>query len=115
MAQVDPNDAATAGVQALQGAIAELDALKRQPDVDLGEIDARIDALQEQQATLRDQALRIIEDSDANREAIAAMNMAASNLRTEAATMNATAADLTKVAQVVTAAMSLIATLARFA
>jgi len=114
MAQVNPNDVATTCVLALQGAIAKLDALKQQPDADVGQIDAQIDALQTAQAALRDQALRAIEESEANKQAIAAMNSAAANLRTEAAAMQATAADLTSAAEVVTAATSLVAALAHF-
>jgi hypothetical protein len=113
MTQVNPNDVATAGVQALQAAIAELDTLKQQPDADAGPIDARIEALQIAQAALRDQALSTIEESGANKQAIAAMNAAAANLKTEAAVMKATAADLASVAKVVTAATSLVAALAR--
>ncbi len=115
MAQVNPNDVAAAGIQALHGVIAELDGLKLRPDADLGQIDARIDALQAQQAALRDQVLRTIEVAAVNRQAIAAMNAAAASLETEAATMCATAADLTSVAKVVTAATSLVAALAPFA
>jgi hypothetical protein len=114
MAQVNPNDVATAGALALQGAIASLDALKQQPDADLRQIDDRIDALQAQQAALRNQALRTIEDSDATRQAITAMHNAAASLNTEAAIMRATAADLTAVAKVVAAAASLVATFAAF-
>jgi len=114
VSQVDPNDVATAGVQALQGAIAKLDALKQQPDADLAKIDGQIDALQTQQTVLRDQALRTIEDSAANQQAITAMNAAAANLKIEAAIMKVTAADLAGVAKVVTAAMSLIGMLAPF-
>lgn len=114
MAQMDPNEVATAGVQTLQVAIAKLDALKRQPDADAGQIDARIDALQTAQAALRDQALRTIEESDASKQAIAAMNAAAASLKVEAAAMKALAADLASVAKIVTAATSLVAALAYF-
>jgi len=114
MAQLNPNDVATASVQALQDVIAKLDALKQQPDADIGQIDARIDVLQTAQAALCDQALRTIEESEANQQAIAAMNSAATNLKIEAAAMHATAADLANVAKVVTAATSLVATLAHF-
>lgn len=112
MAAVNPNDVATAGVQALQGAIAKLDALKQQPDADAGQIDARIDDLQTAQAALRDQALRTIEESDANKQAIAALNAAVANLKTEAAAIEVTAGDLVSVMNVVTAATSLVAALA---
>jgi hypothetical protein len=114
MAQVNPNDVASAGVQALQGAIATLDALKLQPDPDIPGIDAQINALQAQQAGLRNQVLRSIEDSAANKQAIAAMNAAAASLKTAAATMQVTAANLANVAKVVTAAASLVAALAPF-
>lgn len=114
MPQVNPNDIAAAGVEALQCAIARLDGLKHQADADIGQIDDQIDALQAQQAALRDQVLRTIEDFAANQQAIAAMNAAAITLKTEAAIMQATAADLAGVAKVVAAAVSLIATLAPF-
>ena len=114
MAQVNPNDVATASVQALQDAITKLAVLKQQSNADAGQIDAQIDSLQVAQAALRDQALRAIEESEATKQAIAAMNSAAANLKIEAAAMQATAADLTSVAEIVTAATSLAAALAHF-
>jgi predicted nucleic acid-binding Zn-ribbon protein len=114
MAQVNPNDVATAAIQDLQGAIDTLSRLKQQPAADIAAIDARIGDLQDRQDDLRTQALRTIEDSDANRAAIAAMNAAAGKLKTEAAAMTATAAALASVAQVVTAATSLISALTVF-
>lgn len=112
--QVNPNDVAAAGVQALQSAITILDALKRRPNADPEPIDGQIDALQAQQAALRSQVLRAIDDFAANKQAITAMNAAAAALDTEAAIMQATAADLTDVAKVVAAATLLAATLAPF-
>jgi hypothetical protein len=112
--QVNPNDVATAAIQVLLGAIARLDALKRQPQADVVQLDTQIDALQAQQAALRDQALRQIEDSPAGQQAIAAMSAAAATLAAEATTLKATATDLTGVAQLVTAATSLVAAFAPF-
>jgi hypothetical protein len=114
MVLVNPNDVAAAGDRALQDAIDRLDALKQQSPGDAARIDAQIDALQSQQAALRDQALCAIEDSDSNRQAIAAMNAAAASLNAEAANMRATAAALTSATKVVAAAASLVAALARF-
>ena len=114
VSQVNPNDVASAGVQALQGAITKLDALKLQRGADIGRIDAQIDTLQVQQAALRDQVLHTTEESGASQQAVAAMNAAAIALKTEAAVMQATAADLAIVAKVVAAAASLAAALAPF-
>jgi hypothetical protein len=114
VAYVNPNAAVAGAVQALQGAIARLDALKQQPDADFAGIDAGINELQAQQTALRDQTLRSIEASKANRQAIVAVMAATAGLKTETASMQATAADLTNVAKVVTAATSLVAALAPF-
>jgi hypothetical protein len=114
VAYVTPNDAVAGAVQALQGAIARLDALKQHPDADFARIDAGIDALQAQRTALRDQTLRSIEASKANRQAIIAVMVATAGLKTEAARMQTTATDLANVAKVVTAATSLVVALARF-
>lgn len=114
MAQVNPNDVATAAVQTLQDSIARLDALKQQPGADFAGLDAQIDALQARQVAIRDLALRTAVDSGADRQAIAAMNAAAAALRTEAATMKATATYLAGVANVLRAATALVAALAPF-
>ncbi|HVC63297.1 MAG TPA: hypothetical protein VND19_23405 [Acetobacteraceae bacterium] len=114
MAQVNPNDVATAAIQVLQAAIDRLSALKLKHGADIAGIDAQIGKLQDKQDDFRVQALRTIEDSDANKQAIAAMNDAAANLKTEAATIKDAATLLTGVAQVLSAAAALLAALAPF-
>jgi peptidoglycan hydrolase CwlO-like protein len=115
MALVNPNDVAANGIRVLQAAIDRLDGLKQQATADVTQIDTQIDALQSQQAALRDQALGTIEDSDSNQQAITAMNAATAALNAESANMRVTAAGLTGVSKLVTAAASLVTALARFA
>jgi hypothetical protein len=114
MAIVDPNNVASAGIRTLQGAIDKLNGLKLQPGADIVGIDAQIQALQDKQDDLRDQALRTIEDSDANKQAIAAMTKAAASLSAEAANIKDVATALGVAQKVVAAAGSLIAALAPF-
>jgi septal ring factor EnvC (AmiA/AmiB activator) len=114
MAEVNPNDVAKKGITDIQGAIDRLTAQQQQPGADIPGIDAQINALQQNQQDLRNQALRTIEDSDANKQAIAAMNAAAAGLTTEASKIKDLATALTGVAKVATAAASLITSLAPF-
>ncbi len=114
MPDVDPNKVASAGIEVLQGAIDKLNALKGQPGADIVGIDAQIEALQDKQDDLRNQALRTIEDSDANKQAIAAMNAAAANLNAEAANIKDVATALTTAAKIVSAATALVTALAPF-
>ena len=109
MPDVGANDIATAAIQILQDSIDQLSALKLEPGVDIPGIDARIGALEDRQDDLRIQALRTIEASDANKQAIAAVNAAAALLKSEAANMKVTATDLADAAAVMTAAASLVA------
>jgi chromosome segregation ATPase len=115
MADVDPNIVADAGVQDLQGAINKLSALKTGPKADIPAIDRRIEALQQKQADLRSQALRTVEDSDANKQAIAVLNQAAAALKSEAADIKDLATALSTAAKVVSAAAALASALAPFA
>ncbi len=114
MADVDPNQVASAGIDALQGAIDKLNALKMQPGADIVAFDAQIEALQDKQDDLRNQALRMIEDSGANKQAIAAMNAAAANLKTEARNIKDVATALGAAAKILTATASLVTALAPF-
>lgn len=114
MPDVDPNKVTSAGIDALQGAIDKLYALKLQPGGDIVAIDAQIEALEDKQDDLRNQTLRTIEDSNANQAAIAAMNAAAASLNTEAANIKDVATALGAAAKVLTAATSLVIALAPF-
>jgi hypothetical protein len=114
LAQVDPNLVASAGINDLQVAIDALNALELRPGADIPGIDAQIELLIAKQAALRNQALRQIEDSIANQQAIAAMNKAAAALKTEAGNIGDVATALTDAGKVVSAAASLISTLAQF-
>lgn len=114
MAIVDPNQVASAGVTSLQGTIDKLNSLKLALGADIVGIDAQIEALQGKQDDLRNQALRTIEDSDANKQAIAAMNKAAASLSAEAANIKDVATALGVAQKVVAAAGSLIAALVPF-
>jgi len=114
MPDLDPNTVASAGIDTLQGAIDKLNALKTQPSADIVALDAQIEALLYKQDDLRDQALRTIEDSDANKQAITAMNAAVARLNTEAAKITDLATALAAAAKVVTAATSLVTALAPF-
>jgi hypothetical protein len=114
MPNVDPNQVASAGIQVLQGAIDKLNALKLQRGAGIPQLDAQIEALQDKQDDLRNLALRTIEDSDANRQAIAAMNTAAANLNAEAANIKDAAVALLTGAKIVAAAASLVTALAPF-
>ena len=114
MADIDPNKVASAGIDVLQGAIDKLNALKVQPGADIAAFDAQIEALQDKQDNLRDQALRTIEELPANKTAIAAINAADPNLKAEASNIKDLATALQTAAKVVTAAASLVTTLAPF-
>jgi hypothetical protein len=115
MTQVDPNVVAAAAIQNLQDAITRLDAQKQQQNADIPGIDTQINALEAQQADLQNQALRTIEDSAANQQAIAAMNAAAASLKNEASNITDLATALASAAKVATAVASLAAALAPFA
>lgn len=115
MAQIDPNEVASAGIQDLQKAINTLAAMIPLKNANIPGINAKIDALQAQQADLRNQALRTIEDLDENKRAIARMNAAAALLRHEAGNITSVANALTDAAKVVNTAVALMAALARFA
>ncbi len=114
MATIDPNDVASASIQDVQGAIDKLSAMIVLPGADIAGINGQITALQGKQGEIRTQALRTIEDSPENKQAIAAMNAAAAALKTEAAQIGTLATALTQAAKVVTAATSLITTFAPF-
>ena|SRR5258707_10215310 len=114
MAEVNPNDVCAAGIEDIQRAIDKLSALTLQPGADIPGIDAHIDALQDSQADLRNQALRAIEDSAASKLAIAALNAAAAALTAEASKIKDVGTALAGAAKVVSAAGSLVTALAPF-
>jgi hypothetical protein len=114
VAQIDPNAVASAGIADLQTAIDALNALELQPGADIPGIDAHIKTLITKQAALQNQALRQIEDSVENQQAIAAMNKAAAALKSEAGNIASVATALTDAAKVVSAVTSLITALAPF-
>lgn len=114
MALIDPNDVASAGIDDVQDAIDRLNALKSKPGADIPSINAQIKVLIAKQVSLRTQALRQIEDTPENQQAIAAMNDAAADLKTAAGNITDTATALTAAAKVVSTVTTLITSLAPF-
>src|SRR5260221_3740425 len=114
MADVDANGVAKKGIQDLQGAIDRLNAAKIQPGADIPGIVQQIEALQRQQAALRDLALGTIQDTKANKQAIAAISAAAASLTTEAGKIKNVATALSGAAKIVTAVASLVTALTPF-
>lgn len=91
MPDVNANDVATTAIQILQDSLDQLSAVKVKPGADIPGIDVRIGALEDRQDDLRIQALRTIQASDANKQAIAAVNAAAALSKSEAANVKVTA------------------------
>jgi hypothetical protein len=114
VAQVDPNQVAAAGIQDIQVAINELSAMLTNPAADIAGINGKIDDLTAKQADLQNQALQVIVGSEANRQAIAAMNNAVATLKTESMIIGNVATALNDADKVITEAASLIAALAPF-
>ncbi|HUB48006.1 MAG TPA: hypothetical protein VMB73_23755 [Acetobacteraceae bacterium] len=114
MNRVSPNDAASAGSQDIQNAIAKLDALRTVPGADVVAIDRKIDDLQAQDAALVNLQLQAMIDAQQFNREVAALNAAAGTLKNEAANMTVAVNDLSTVAQVVSAAASLVAALTPF-
>ena len=115
MASVDLNDIATNGIQKLQESIDQLNQAKIQPGADIGEIVKQIEDIEEQQEALRDIVLGTIQDTDANKQAIAAVSAAATSLNAEAANIKDVATALTNAAKAVSAAVALVTALTPFA
>lgn len=114
MADVNPNQTATAAIQILQVSIQTLNSLLTQPDADIDSINAKIRALVAEQTDLRCLALTTLEDSPENQAAIAALNTASANLTSEAQNIKDIATAINAAAKVISAASSLISAFAPF-
>lgn len=114
MADVDPNAAASAGIQTLQDAIKRLNGMLTQDGADVDGIGVKIRALIAEQTDLRFLALRTLEDSPANKQAIDMLNAASKTLTDEAARIKEVATAIADAAKVLSAAASLVTALAPF-